>query len=230
MSDPILPSDPEEVWIVVKPSGVIVHECQPYRTEARALERRRASANERVIGPYRHAPEPEQRRPTATARRWERDYFKARDLADRLGETVELLEPDSDKVRALVHPLPEHERCRERALPYRPHEMSRGITVGDLREKLAKYEDGTVVVVQGPDDTEWPMAAWVGTDEREERVYLPAMRSVPCASGANPRQSDTSAEGSGISGEDAVVAYVEELTGGLSAPAEAKLRALLRRK
>lgn len=42
--------------------------------------------------------------PVATCRRWERDFGKACDLADRLGEPVELLEPDSGTVRALVYP------------------------------------------------------------------------------------------------------------------------------
>lgn len=57
----------------------------------------------------------EARRPTATPRRWERDYFKAAALADRLGETVELLESEGDTVRALVHPLPS--RARNKAEP-----------------------------------------------------------------------------------------------------------------
>lgn len=85
--------------------------------------------------------------------------------------------------------LRERRKRRERAaLPYRPHEMKRGITVGELRAKLARYEDETVVMIQGPDDTEWPMAAWVGTDEREERVYLPAMRSTDCAGTDNTKK------------------------------------------
>lgn len=57
MPDPIKPGDPEEVWIVVKASGAIVSECCPYRTEARALERRRTSGGERVIGPFRRVPQ-----------------------------------------------------------------------------------------------------------------------------------------------------------------------------
>lgn len=62
MADRILPGDPDEVWIVVKASGVIVGECCPYRTEARALERHRASGGERVIGPFRLAAEVERLR------------------------------------------------------------------------------------------------------------------------------------------------------------------------
>lgn len=108
MSDPILPSDPQEVWIVVKPSGAIVHECQPYRTEARALERRRASANERVIGPFRHAPEAEQRRPTATYQSpgvpepTDADLRRARAWLHEQSETVEKYEPEVRSLATLI--------------------------------------------------------------------------------------------------------------------------------
>ena len=61
-------------------------------------------------------------------------------------------------------------------VPCAPHDMSRAMTVGELRRKLDGYGSDTRVMIQGPNDETWPMAAWVGTDDEEEHVFLPARR------------------------------------------------------
>ena len=51
------------------------------------------------------------------------------------------------------------------------------MTVGELRQKLAIYEDDTTVMVQGPNDVDyWPMAGWLGESEDGEIVFIPAER------------------------------------------------------
>lgn len=66
--------------------------------------------------------------------------------------------------------------CRRERAKEPPHDMSREMTVGELLRKLDGYGSETVVMIQGPNDQTWPMAAWVGTDDDEERVFLPAKR------------------------------------------------------